>query len=887
MSNSESQLVLPTAINKSFEMDVYPVEIATIKARRSSANSERPEPSKIDRPSVTQNLIGLAFSGGGIRSATFNLGLVQALHRRGILRHVDYLSTVSGGGFIGSALSALMRKQGAQFPFPHSEREGEPPALSHLRNHSNYLAPRGFIDFARVAAVLFRGVLLNGLAILPYPFALALLISMIHGAHLRGLAGQSGASLLIAAPQIWFTPWVMALGILCVILYPVAGLFYRRHLYLEQERGSRLQAAFYWRDRFDRFYAVLLIAVFAVAFVDIQPIVIHFSHGLYMANAAWKGYLGGSITLGLLITSRAGALVKTNARMIALLIAGIVGPLVLFLIYIFFANLLIYFADVRSIAGIRLIIPLPYILCGMALVIILGGLLILDVNSTSMHVFYRDRLSRAYLVGIDERGDIEPEDDLSFRDTCQPGSTVPYHLINTTLNLQGIQEAGLRGRMSDFFVFSKHFIGSERTGYCRTEQMERRFPWVHLSSAMAVSGAAASPNMGTYTTRSLMLLMALLNVRLGYWMPNPNHIRTLDEQDKKNGRRLPRLPWRPGPVQFFRELVGALDATGPAINVSDGGHLENLGVYELLRRRCRFIIVGDGGADPSSHCDSLATLMRFARIDLGIEIDIRLDDLRTRGERLARQHCALGTICYPARDGQPCETGYLLYVKSSVTGDEDEVVTEYHAEHPDFPHESTADQFFDEGQFEAYRSLGYHAVDTLFDELPAGAPEQSLTFTMLECWFDSLAARLTPRLVDESVRDRLQKSLAAVEQQLQDPLLSGYFFEVYPELRLPPADSAAVPDARADRVIFHVVQMQLQLMERVAEALELQQAYHRNHVANKGWMSTFSRWTAAPSFKRLFPVAATSCGVDFLQFCLDRWGLRAKHEAALTPGGVQ
>lgn len=855
--------------SQQFEQEVYPAELATVRARRAAAGSEAPSGPASPRPSVAENLVGLAFSGGGIRSATFNLGLVQALHRRGILSHVDYLSTVSGGGFIGSALSALMRKKGAEFPFPHSEREGEPAALSHLRNHSNYLAPKGFIDFTRMAAVLFRGVALNGLAILPYPFALSLIVALVYGSHLRALAAQADVPLLAAAPRIWLTPWLLALGTLWVLLYPVFGLVYRRQIYHEQQAGSRPRAAIYWRELYDRSYAYVFILIFAAAFIDVQPLIIHFSHRLYVENGAWKGYLAGAIPIMLLITSRAGALFKTNARLIALLVAGIIGPLAPFLMYVLFANLLIYAPNLREVAGIRLLVPLPYILCLLAFTSVSVGMLILDVNSTSMHGFYRDRLSRAYLVGIDEGGTIEPEDDLSLRDICQPGSTAPYHLVNTTLNLQGSKEEGLRGRMSDFFVFSKHFIGSERTGYCPTEQMERRFPWVHLASAMAVSGAAAAPNMGTYTSRALMLLMALLNVRLGYWMPNPRRVRAAGERQKPAG-----LPWRPGPQLFLRELVGALDANGAAVNVSDGGHLENLGLYELLRRRCRFIIAGDGGADPNSHFDSLATLMRFARIDLGIEIEIRLDDQRFREERPARQHCAMGTIHYPARPGQPPETGYLLYVKSSVTGDEDEVITEYRAEHPDFPHESTADQFFDEGQFEAYRSLGYHAIDCLFKELPAGAPEQSISFADLERWFHGLAARLTPRLIDQNVREQLHASLAAVERQLQEARLTEYFFEIYPELRPASAPPAGSADAEADRAVFQVVQLQLQLMEDVVEALELQHERNRRHLANRGWMMIFRRWTEAPSLKRLFPIAVTACGANFQQFCSEHLDLR-------------
>ena len=143
--------------------------------------------------------------------------------------------------------------------------------------------------------------------------------------------------------------------------------------------------------------------------------------------------------------------------------------------------------------------------------------------------------------------------------------------------------------------------------------------------------------------------------------------------------------------------------------MSDGGHIENLGVYELLRRRCKFIIAVDGERDPEMKFGSLIKLMLYARIDLGIEIDIDLDSIRKNTESLSSAHGSIGTIKYA--DG---ETGHLLYIKSSLTGDEYEYTRKYKSENPDFPHESTAGQFFSEERFEAYRSLGFHIGDELF-----------------------------------------------------------------------------------------------------------------------------------------------------------------------------
>ena len=182
-------------------------------------------------------------------------------------------------------------------------------------------------------------------------------------------------------------------------------------------------------------------------------------------------------------------------------------------------------------------------------------------------------------------------------------------------------------------------------------------------------------------------------------------------------------------------MFGWVDENQPYVNVSDGGHLENLGIYELLRRRCKFIIAVDGECDPQMACGSLTQVCRFASIDFGIDIQVRLSDLLKNASNVSDAHFALGTINYPGG-----ERGLLLYIKSSVTGNESQYVLSYRALHPDFPHESTAKQLYGEHQFEAYRALGYHAADALFrKELLGTNHPASLTF---EDWFQRLANSL-------------------------------------------------------------------------------------------------------------------------------------------------
>ena len=494
----------------------------------------------------------------------------------------------------------------------------------------------------------------------------------------------------------------------------------------------------------------------------------------------------------------------------------------------------------------------------LAVVIWLGCWLTVDVNLTSAHSLYRDRIASAFLIRANAEGEVTIEDDIDLDALCQydDGSTAPYHIINAALNLQGSADAGLRDRQSDFFMFSKRFVGGPRTGYCRSETLERVFPQMSVATAMAISAAAASPNMGRATSPPLVLLMTLLNIRLGYWVPNPgrleeeagtggftfgevfaeelreissrrrrlyrpgervlgdtdtptvdhglvgigfsgggirsaalnlgitqalhargvfDHIdymstvsgggylgssistlmRTKNQRDagdvrqdvQRGGRLGDRFRWRVRPTAFLREMLSQLDETHRWVNVSDGAHIENLAGIELLRRRCKYIIIGDGEADPDVHFAGLATLIRCASLDLGIEIDIDLDEIRLRGRsrrdrgRVGKTHWVLGTIRYPERDAENRRReGFLLYVKSSFTGDESVAIQEYRHRHPLFPHQSTADQFFDEDQFEAYRALGQHVAESAL----ATASGSPMSFSEFEAWFETMARPKAP-----------------------------------------------------------------------------------------------------------------------------------------------
>jgi hypothetical protein len=233
--------------------------------------------------------------------------------------------------------------------------------------------------------------------------------------------------------------------------------------------------------------------------------------------------------------------------------------------------------------------------------------------------------------------------------------------------------------------------------------------------------------MGLETMPTLSALMTLLNIRLGYWIANPDKATTF------------------GPPGFFcllREMTGiGMSEKNTWLNISDGGHIENMGLYELLRRRCKFIVCVDGEADPESSFHGQLTLVRHAQIDLGIRIEPRLDEMRPNPQsRLSRTHAQLFRIRYPkSDDGRDEGIGLMLYLKLSLTGDEAELLKRYRLVHPDFPHQSTLDQFYDEEQFDAYRQLGVHVAEGMFS--PALTTENS-TPADIEDWFRQLAANM-------------------------------------------------------------------------------------------------------------------------------------------------
>ena len=328
------------------------------------------------------------------------------------------------------------------------------------------------------------------------------------------------------------------------------------------------------------------------------------------------------------------------------------------------------------------------------------------VNRFSLHGMYRQRLIRTFLgasrrdrhpnafTGFDTRDDVCVHDLREVR---------PLHVINATLNAVSSTHVGRHDRQSESFTFTPLHVGNHDLGYRPASEFGSdgggKGTGLSLGMALAVSGAAASPAMGMYSTKARAFLLTLANARLGLWFGNPK-----SETTSRNSEP----PLSVGPL--IRELLGLTTDHNPYVYLSDGGHYENLGLWEMVARRCRFIIVSDAGCDPQYTFDDLANAVRRIRLDLGIPIQFDPIDVTRAGQSQGNPHAAIGRIRYAVVDGPDAPDGTILYLKATLSGDEPVDVRNFATSDPMFPHDSTGNQFFDEARFESYRTLGFHTV---------------------------------------------------------------------------------------------------------------------------------------------------------------------------------
>ena len=472
---------------------------------------EEPEP-------LEETRFGIALSGGGIRSATINLGLLKTLNLFHLLRRADYLSTVSGGGYTGAYIQAMLQEKGdydALFDDEH---------IRHMRLNGEYLIPG-----QTVLTKLWNTILL----IVGY-FA-SLTMNLLSPAILIGLvfvAYRILEVLILHNVSSQFTEWYFGFlgGVLVPVFLGVVILHFLGNLLVK------------FSLRISHFFNLLETAIVTVAILLFIPVVII--------------YLNRSLDS----------------------LTGFIGEY----------RLTTYF--------------------GVFFGLILLGLFS-NINAISFHRFYRNKLARTFLGKVPNFQNVKLKD--LFDINGKPSQWMaPYPIINTCLNFQNLgggQE--FKGSKAfDYFLLSPKYCGAKLTGYVKTNSFPG-YSSMSLPAATTISAAAVNPGMGIYSNKLASIFITLFNFRLGYWVNNPL-------MKKSNF-------WVWWPFYFFYELLSKVGPNNKKVNISDGGHIENLGVYELLRRKCRLILAVDGGADPNFVFFDLNNLTIRARNELGVEIKFR------------------------------------------------------------------------------------------------------------------------------------------------------------------------------------------------------------------------------------------------------------------------
>jgi hypothetical protein len=780
--------------------------------------------------------IGLALSGGGIRSASFALGVVQQLVvalKKG-LPTFHYLSTVSGGGYMGTAISWLRHCYGEAFQGQlGSKEQGDRSAeldditrkdpasvgktwLDYVRMHGNYLLPPRITVLALVGVALrsflFTVVVYGGAAVamlaifndigvlpswcavrcVPRPwFAIERWVVLWIGvlaAHIllygfaTWLASVSVALAVLTSMLVIPAGFIGSFGVLSyvrgdasarwpylvvVLVVTITYLVMATRVLLGSFTGPvprpTLQvqihlSSYRFRTRIQQSLGTVLGVSLGLLIVWSIPSVYHWlRHTASWAPAAVGGgssLLTGVITilkslLGQKKNPNPGLLDRAVAAIAPIIGAAAVVYGILILAYVIQAGG--WYLPQCPCAWVAPQMSLTIALVLIVVVLVLG--FFCNANYLSLGSMYRDRLMEMFMPdksAIDAT-QWEPATEaecVRITDLLADGIKGEYrlfHLVNCNIILTDAVRDSFRGRGGDSFAFSPLYSGSSATGWARSDLVGGR--WMSLATAMATSGAAANPDAAVagagFTRNSLVaFLMWIFNVRLGHWLRNPRYL-------PDNG--VDRVTWPPNfwiPGLWQGLLGRGLDEDASHVQLSDGGHFDNTGLYELIRRRVRVIVLSQASADPNYQMDDLANAIERVRADFGVHIRFDIpgygpetirpvstdahSETKTP-EMYAMRGYALARIYYPRlmpdreqsqSQGQTSgwtnwDQGYLLYLQATKVQDiGDRVdIDSYARMHPDFPNESTANQFFDEDQLEAYRELGMAITQQAFREM--------------------------------------------------------------------------------------------------------------------------------------------------------------------------
>jgi hypothetical protein len=511
-----------------------------------------------------------------------------------------------------------------------------------------------------------------------------------------------------------------------------------------------------------------------------------------------------------------------------------------------------------------------------------------DINEFSMNHFYKNRLVRCYLGASNRKRranpftGFNPGDDFSICELqAAKGYQGPYHLINATLNLSSGEDLAWQERKGASFIFTPLYCGFdyslERLGhvakargdmlpaYAYRSSKNYGYPeGVSLGTAVAISGAAANPNQGDSTSPTVAFLMTLFDVRLGWWLGNPRN----DHAAKRAGPAF-------GLPALLSELLGNANDQTSFVSLSDGGKFDNLGLYELVRRRCQYIILCDAEEDGDYSFEGLGTAIRKCRIDFGVNIEIDPRATIPAGTpKRSQAHCAVGTIHY--NQGEP---GTLLYIKSTLSGDEPKDVLQYASTDATFPQQSTFNQWFTESQFESYRALGYQSVKaamepaTIWSWQKAEEPAVQKTLTLGKR-FRALRDAWYPE--NPGVRQHALKHTATLSrlfsQVAEDDALRGLGDELFSLTK------EFGHNRSHRREEFYFVMSLLQLVEDIYFDFQLDKSEWWDDPRIKGWRTFFTHWAKASAVDEVWHLKKDTFRQDFQKF----WE-RCKQEG--MPGG--
>ena len=882
-----------------------------------------------NRTPPARERIGLAFSGGGIRSATFNLGVLQKLDALGVLSAFHYLATVSGGGYVGAFWTAWKsRRDNLGQPFPREQAtRSEPDEVRHLREYSNFIRPRTkllSLETGNIAAGLVGAVLPSVV------IALSLLVV--------ALSVWLGLARVILGEPWGLTPaWLLpalAVGLVTGVAQLLFEVIWRSHNHPSAACGgtqaltavlSVVVAGATWALLWHLVPWPFERVLGPVASADAGPAGL----SLLLPSVAWIVAILGLVALRVGGSRwvrhwegrcHKGALDRTLSRVILCAAAwAVVGAIWLLGQVIareglgWVASLGVgsgagggLFAWVRKflgrqpnkpsggklrlLAGPWLLTALAYLVLAAvavfvaallallgpaklpwtalgAFLVVVGAVALFQPEQNGFHALYRQRLVRAYL-GASNRDapDAVTAEDKGDDVALGDLPTHPLHLVCCAANDLAADPLSTLNRGADSAVLSG--LGLQVGGSWASWEENGRQP--NLGSAITASAAAFNSQMGSLSVRlgsAATFLLGALSLRLGLWLENPASPETRWSGFWASLHRL-----LPGTL-YLRELAGASRARSSWIHLSDGAHFENLALYELIRRHCRCILLCDCGADPDVAFDDFGTAVRRVREDFGVEIEIDLSPLRPDEDDdgrhgVAAQPMVAGDIRYPTGD-----LGILLYVKPTLVGDEPPDVAQYARRNDRFPHETTLDQFYDEAQWEAYRKLGEHIANRALGHLATNLRGE-------EKAGDTEARALTP---EQAVRLFLHARYAWPPDGADDPGVTESIERDWTRLECRLEEEGAealrtelLPSSREragklrDRDLaaaLPLVREALRLMEvTILDTGMAARPEAPSHPRYMGWLNRFGRWASTPLFQAWWPWLAPVHSEELREF---------------------